>query len=157
MNWLELALPLVAHFEGCAKRRGDLIYPYLDKLAKPHVWTRGYGRTYGISEDSPPISIPEAKEELSEGLRSYAKAVLKLAPALADRPECFAAVVSWAWNCGTGALARSRLRRAICAGDWASASEFIKSPRTAGGVEYPGLVRRREAEAALFRKGIGVL
>lgn len=154
MNWLDLALPLVAHFEGCAKRKGDLIYPYLDKLAKPHVWTRGYGRTYGITEDSPPITFQEAKAELSEGLRSYAKAVLKLAPPLAERPECLAAVVSWSWNCGTGALARSRLRRAILEGNWEGASRFILTPRTAGGVEYPGLVRRREAECALFKRGL---
>ena len=56
MNWADIAVPLVAHFEGCEKRIGALIYPYLDKLAKPAMWTRGYGRTYGITEPSPPPS-----------------------------------------------------------------------------------------------------
>lgn len=153
-NWLEIALPLVAAFEGCEKRQGGLIYPYLDKLAKPPVWTRGYGRTYGIKEDSGPISLDEAKAELEQGLRQYAIGVLKLAPALAERPNALAAVVSWSWNCGIGAFRSSRLRRAINQENWDEAAEYIQKPRTAGGVEIKGLARRRDTEAAVFRKGI---
>lgn len=153
-NWKELAISLVAYFEGCEKRRGDLVYPYLDKLAKPPVWTRGYGRTYGIVENSSPISQSEAKAELGEGLQKYAEACVKLAPALAKRPACLAAVDSWAWNCGIGAFRASRLRRAINDGRLSEAAELIKKPRTAGGVELKGLVRRRYAEALLFSKGI---
>lgn len=152
-NWLEIALPLVAAFEGCEKRQGELIYPYLDKLAKPPVWTRGYGRTYGIKEDSGPISLDEAKAELEQGLCQYAIGVLKLAPSLAKRPYALAAVVSWSWNCGIGAFRSSRLRRAINQENWDEAAGYIQKPRTAGGVEVKGLVRRRDAEAALFRKG----
>lgn len=153
-DWKLLAIPLVAYFEGCEKRRGDLVYPYLDKLAKPPVWTRGYGRTYGIVENSSPISQSEAKAELGEGLQKYAEACVKLAPALAERPACLAAVASWAWNCGIGAFRASRLRRAINDGRLFEAAEFIKKPRTAGGVELKGLARRRDAEALLFSKGI---
>lgn len=149
--WDEVAVPLVAQFEGCAKRSKDgLIHPYLDKLAKPPVWTRGYGRTYGIGESSPPISRDEALAELRTGLSQYAGACLKLAPGLAQRPACLAAVASWAWNCGVGAFKASRLRRAINEGRWTDAAELIKRPRTAGGVEVRGLARRRDAEAAVF-------
>ncbi len=153
MNWADIAVPLVAHFEGCEKRIGALIHPYLDKLAKPAVWTRGYGRTYGITETSPGITKDEAKVELGAGLSSYACQCLKLAPALAQRPECLAAVASWAWNCGVGAFRHSRMRKAINEGRWADAAELIKRPRTAGGVELRGLARRRDAEAAIFARG----
>lgn len=154
MTWLELCLPLVKHFEGCEKRKGGLIYPYLDTLAKPAVWTRGYGRTYGISAESEPITPAIAAEELAAGLDEYAAQVLVLSPALASKPGCLAAVVSWAWNCGVGAFRRSRLRRAINAGQWEQAAEYIKTPRTAGGVELRGLARRRDAEHSLFANSI---
>ena len=150
MKWLEIALPFVARFEGCEKRRGGVIYPYLDKLANPPVWTRGYGRTYEITETSGPITQKEAQNELADGLTRYAANCLKLAPGLAQKPAALAAVASWTWNCGLGAFKRSRLRRAINAGNWELASQYIRTPRTAGGVEYRGLARRRDAESALF-------
>lgn len=153
-GWLDLAIPLVAAFEGCEKRRGDMVYPYLDRLAKPAVWTRGYGRTYGITEGSPPISRQEAKEELATGLAAYAAKCVAMAPGLTHRPAAMAAVASWAWNCGVGAFRVSRLRRAINEGRWADAAELIKKPATAGGVVLRGLERRRNAEAALFRTAI---
>jgi lysozyme len=149
-----MALPLVSIFEGCEKRRADKIYPYLDTVAKPPRWTRGCGRTYGITENSEAITPEQAKTELADGLAAYAKQCLIYSPTLAQRPACLAAVVSWTWNCGAGAFKASRLRRAINAGKWEDAAELIKTPRTAGGVEVGGLVRRRNAEAALFRMGI---
>lgn len=152
-SWLTLALPLVAQFEGFAKKKGNLLVPYLDTLAKPPVWTRGAGRTYGISADSPGITMDEAKKELGEGLSNYGKKVLTYSPGLIKKPECMAAVTSWAWNCGTGAYKVSRLRKAINEGRWADASELIKKPNTAGGVVYRGLTRRRDAERALFLLG----
>lgn len=153
MSWLELCTPLVAAFEGCAKRVGSLIYPYLDRLAKPPVWTRGYGRVYGISESSSGITPEEAKVELSVGLSAYGRRCATLAPALLGRPECLAAVTSWAWNCGTEAFKVSRLRRAINEGRWEDAAELLRKPNTAGGVVYRGLDRRRQAERALFLLG----
>lgn len=154
MTWLSLAVPLVAQFEGFEKRRADgLLHPYLDTLAKPPVWTRGAGRTYGISATSPAISMDEAKQELGAGLGDYGRKCASYAPVLVGKPECMAAVASWAWNCGVGAFKVSRLRKAINEGRWADASELIRKPNTAGGVVYRGLVRRRDAERALFLLG----
>lgn len=154
MNWADYAVPLVAAFEGCAKRENGMIVPYLDSLAKPPVWTRGYGRTFGISQESPAITVEAAREELAIWLTRYAASCVAMAPSLASRPECLAAVCSWAWNCGLGAFKQSRLRKAIVQDRWEDAAEYILRPRTAGGVKLRGLARRREAEAALFRKGI---
>jgi lysozyme len=153
MAWLDLAMNLVMPWEGCAKRVGGLIYPYLDKLARPPVWTRGYGRTYGIAETSPAITPTEAKKELGQGLAAYGQKCALLAPPLLAKPECMAAVTSWAWNCGTGAFKASRLRRAINEGRWGDAAELIRKPNTAGGVVLRGLTRRRESERALFLLG----
>lgn len=155
MTWLELCSPVVRSFEGCARMVGQMVHPYLDKLAKPPVWTRGYGRTYGITEDSPPITKGVAALELETGLTNYAASIVALAPALASRPECLAAVTSWAWNCGIGAFKASRLRRAINEGRWSDAAEYIRRPNTAGGVVLRGLTRRRDAERALFVLGAG--
>ena len=154
-DWKTLAVAIVSHFEGCAHKGSDgLIHPYLDHLAKPPVWTRGFGRTYGITESSPAISIDDCKAELADGLVNYAKSCLAAAPNLARRPACLAAVVSWAWNCGTGAFRHSRLRRAIVEERWKDAAEYIRKPRTAGGIELAGLCKRRDAEASLFRSGL---
>jgi lysozyme len=155
MSWLELCTPLVAAFEGCEKRVGQLIHPYLDRLAKPPVWTRGYGRTFDISSDSPPITPDNAKAELRVGLSDYGRRCAALAPALLEKPECLAAVTSWAWNCGTRSFQVSRLRRAILDRRWWDAADLLRKPSTAGGVVYRGLVRRRGAERALFMLGIG--
>jgi lysozyme len=154
MTWLELAIPLVAVFEGCARRQGLLVYPYLDTLAKPPRPTRGYGRTYGITMESEAITVEQAKAELGVGLSAYAQRVLKLAPKLLTRPACLAAVTSWAWNCGLGAFAVSRLRKAINEERWDDASALLLKPDTAGGVVYRGLQRRRQAEQALFASGV---
>lgn len=153
-DFVPLAAALAAQFEGCAKRTKDGYVPYLDNLAKPPVWTRGFGRCYGISEDSTAITLDEAKEELSAGLREYGLRCLELAPALASKPACWSAVTCWAWNCGTGAFKVSRLRRAINEGRWDDAAQYILKPDTAGGVVLKGLARRRAAEQVLFLSGL---
>lgn len=154
-EWLKVATPLIASFEGCALRVKGMIHPYLDKLAKPPVWTRGYGNTNSITANSPAITLDEAKAELSVMVAAYGRKVVLLAPGLASRPECLAACTSWAYNCGTGAFKVSRLRRAINEGRWEDAAELIRKPNTAGGVVYKGLTRRREAERALMILGGG--
>jgi lysozyme len=154
MDWLPYAMALVMPWEGCEKRKNGVIVPYLDRLAKPNVWTRGYGRTYGISEASPAITLLEAKQELAIGLRAYGNKCLLLAPILATKPKCMAAVGSWAWNCGTGAFKVSRLRKAINQGRWADAASLISKPNTAGGVVLRGLTRRRVSEQKMFLSGI---
>jgi lysozyme len=152
-RYMEIILPILSRLEGCAILWRGKVYPYLDKLSKPHRWTRGYGRTYGISENSDPVTIEQAKAELLCGLEKYAFACIKLAPALAYRPHCLAAVASWTWNCGVGAFKVSRLRRAINDGRWEDAAQHMRTPRTAGGIFSRGLAKRRDIEADLFILG----
>lgn len=63
----------------------------------------------------------------------------------------FDALVSFAFNVGTGALEESTLRRKLNAGDYAGAAEEFGKWVKADGRTLPGLVSRRAAEAELFR------
>lgn len=148
--WDQIATQLIAPYEGCHDLRNGLVYPYFDTLAKPGVWTQGYGITYGITGDSSPITKEQAMLDLQSGVRAYGMRCAELAPILLQHPNKLAAVTSWAWNCGIGAFKVSRLRKAILREDWETAAQLILKPDTAGGVVYRGLVRRRQAEAALF-------
>ena len=64
----------------------------------------------------------------------------------------FDALVSFVFNVGPGAFARSTLRRQLNAGDYASVPGQLARWTFAGGRQVRGLVRRRAAEAALWRE-----
>jgi GH24 family phage-related lysozyme (muramidase) len=61
----------------------------------------------------------------------------------------FDALVSFHYN--TGAIGRATLTRRHRAGDYAGAAREFARWNRAGGRVLPGLVRRRAAEAALYR------
>ena len=63
----------------------------------------------------------------------------------------FDALVSFAYNVGAGALQGSTLLRKLNAGDYAGAATEFGNWTKAGGQVMSGLVRRRAAEAAMFR------
>jgi lysozyme len=60
-------------------------------------------------------------------------------------------VVAWTNNRGPGALKKSTLLRKLNEGDYKDAPHQIKRWNRAGGKVLDGLVRRREAEALLFK------
>jgi lysozyme len=62
----------------------------------------------------------------------------------------FSALVSWTYNLGSGRLQSSTLRAKLNRGNYFGASAEFPKWRRAGGVIMLGLVRRREAELALF-------
>jgi lysozyme len=85
-------------------------------------------------------------------MRQFERDVLKLVKVPLEQRE-FDALVSFAFNCGSGNLAKSTLLKKINAGDKdGAASEFLKWDR-AGGKVLRGLTRRRNAERALFSGG----
>lgn len=63
----------------------------------------------------------------------------------------FDALVSLAWNIGLDAFARSSVARFVKAGRFADVPRAFMMWTKAGGKELKGLVRRRRAEAALWR------
>jgi lysozyme len=63
------------------------------------------------------------------------------------------ALISFAFNCGTGSLAISTLRQKLNHGNYAAVPSELNKWVLSGGKRLPGLVRRRQAEGVLFSHG----
>jgi len=151
-GWDEHALPLIRAFEGLA------LEAYLDPVG---IATIGYGtiRYPGGQEVQlgDRISAEHAEQLLREAVQGrYAPALLEAIP-LARRYSAAqqAALISFTYNVGVGALQRSSLRRRLLAGEDPERVIAEELPRWSrgDGRELAGLVRRRAAEVALFREG----
>ncbi|TSE34577.1 Lysozyme RrrD [Tepidimonas fonticaldi] len=71
---------------------------------------------------------------------------------LATEPEGrLAAIVDFTFNLGAGRLQTSTLRRRVNQRDWTAAAAELRRWVYGGGKLLPGLVARREAEAALLQ------
>lgn len=153
---------------------------YRDKpyLCPAHIWTIGYGhvlyqeqirlpmvRPPGKTKDDIPMIRSEyplkpednrvwTKEEINELFRvdvgDFERGVLRLVPGVDGRQGAFDALVSFAFNAGLGNLQRSQIRIRANRGDWEGAAEAFKQWTKGGGKVLSGLVRRRDAEIALF-------
>lgn len=144
---LDIAVNLCKRFEGFRAA------PYLCPAGVPTI---GYGSTaYAdgrrVALSDPPISREAADALLRHELaHTYAAGVMRLCPGLSAFPEAFNAITDFAYNLGVGRLQTSTLRRKINARDWAGAREQLLLWTRGGGLVLPGLVLRREAEAALL-------
>ncbi len=160
-------IELIKSFEGIPD--GDPGTVNLDAYLDPvGIWTIGWGHaiTYqgvllrgpqnkGIARALYPggITIEQAEMLLRGELVNFARDVLRLAKVPLDDGQ-FAALVSFAFNCGSGNLGGSTLLRRLNQGDYAGAADqflrWNKARRNGALVELPGLTRRRRAERALF-------
>ena len=145
-------IALIKRFEGCAKQRRDgRVEAYPDPGTGGDPWTIGWGATGpGIGPGT--VWTQEACDaRLEADLERYAREVAKaLGDAPASQPQ-FDALVSFHYN--TGAIAKATLTRRHKAGDFAGAAREFDRWCYAGGRVMKGLVRRRAAEAALYRAG----
>lgn len=139
MNVSPRGLELIRKFEGF---REDA---YQDVVG---VWTIGYGFTRGVKAGDR-MSRGVADARLREELREYETAVLR-ACTVSPNQNQFDALCSFAWNVGTGGMARSSVIKAHNRGDTQSAARAFALWNKAGGKVYAGLTRRRAAEAALY-------
>ena len=136
---IEEAVPFVKQWEGFRSTA------YRCALG---VNTIGYGHTADVEEGD---EVTEAKAEdwLRKDLQFTADRLAPYINVQLGKPQ-FVALTSLAFNIGVRGLVGKcpKLMRAVNSGDFeAAADEFLDI--TNGGV--PGLVRRREAEAALMR------
>jgi lysozyme len=94
------------------------------------------------------------KDEINELFRvdvqNFERGVLRLVPGVVGRQGSFDALVSFAFNAGLGNLQRSTIRMRANRGDWEGAAAAFRMWTKGGGKVLPGLVKRREAEIALF-------
>ena len=156
---------LMHRYEGCRNR------PY---LCPAHIWTIGYGhvlyqeqirlpmvRVEGYtgmirkemplkSEDNRVWSKEEIDQLFADDISSFERGVLRLVPSVVGRQGSFDALVSISFNFGLGNLQRSTIRIKANRGDWDGAADAFRVWTKGGGKVLPGLVKRREAEIALF-------
>lgn len=153
MRASQACLALIKKYEGLVD--GDPHTPGLDPYICPAgVPTIGWGSTWDeqgrpITMDHPPITLIEAQILLDREVQHVESAVSKLIKAELTQ-GMFDALVSFAYNLGTGNLQASTLRRKLNRGDYEGAADEFPKWRKAGGRVLTGLVRRRAEERALF-------
>ena len=134
-------IELIKEFEGC--RLTSYVCP-------AGVLTIGYGSTGPHVKEGLTITPKEATDLLAKDLTRFEDAVNGLVKVPMTQGQ-FDALVSFAFNCGIGALQESTLLRLLNKEDYvAAAAQFDRWVMGPNG-PLPGLVRRRDAEEALFR------
>ena len=130
----EAGLSLIKSFEGCK------LQAYQDAVG---VWTIGWGHTGGVKAGQK-ITQAQADEYLRKDLEKFEKAVDKISNGNLNENQ-FSALVSFAYNCGTGNLNK------LCLGRTASeiGSKMLEYNKAKGKV-LAGLTRRRKAENKLY-------
>ena len=114
---------------------------YKDAVGKPTI---GYGHLIKPNEDfSMGISLSQGETLLYDDLEGVEARILQLAPGTITQNQ-FNALCSFGFNLGVGALSQ------MLAHGWDQVPAQILRWSHAGGKELPGLLRRRQAEAALF-------
>lgn len=136
---LEVLYALARRFEGCR------LTPY---LCPAGVWTCGWGSTGVDVFPGRAWTQAYADARLDQDAQRFARGTAILCPRLAGDRLC--AIADFAYNLGLGRLQASTLRRKLNAGDYAGARLELRKWVNGGGRKLPGLVLRREAEAALL-------
>lgn len=130
---------LVKRFEGFSPT------PY---ICPAGYWTIGFGVL--CQRDHPPITKEEGEAMLERLLPGYVAHALMLSPLLVEDNNRLTAVADFVYNLGPTKYAASTLRRRIAEENWDEAKVEIRRWVYGGGRKLPGLVLRREAEAALL-------
>jgi lysozyme len=130
---------LVKRFEGF---RGK---PY---ICPAGYWTIGYGVL--CQSDHPEITQDEAEAMLAKILPGYIAHALRLSPGLVEHPDRLTAISDFIFNLGPTRYAASTLRKRVNDDAWGEAKGEIRKWVYGGARKLPGLVLRREAEAALL-------
>lgn len=139
MKTSERGFELIKQFEGLR------LQAY---LCPAGVWTIGYGHTAGV-QSGDVITDTQADAFLRDDVTLSERAVNQYVSVSLTQCQ-FDALVSFSFNLGSGDLRTSTLLKKLNAGDTAGAAGEFLHWVNAGGKKLPGLVRRREAEKALF-------
>lgn len=138
-------MELIKAFEGVR------LEAYHDPVGFP---TQGIGRLLSREKWAdlsqwPAITLDEATLWLEQDLQKIGLSYARILPAPLNDNE-YAAVTSFAFNLGIGALEASTLRRKLLRNDRLGAAEEFLRWDHAGGRKVAGLTRRRIAERSLF-------
>jgi GH24 family phage-related lysozyme (muramidase) len=130
---------------------------YLDRLAKPPVWTIGHGTTRidgALVISGQTCSKAQADLWAMTDMTAAAHFVLHCVKAPLNDWQ-LAALISFCYNIGAGHFQRSSVVEALNLGLYATAADRLLEYDEAGGVPIPGLATRRGRERALFLIGLG--
>jgi lysozyme len=141
---IDLAVRLIQKFEGCK------LTAYPDPGTGGEPYTIGWGTTGPDVRPGTVWTQKQADDRFNAHVQEFAAKVAKLVT-VPLQPHQMAALISLAYNIGTGALGSSTLLRMVNTLNFdGAAQQFIRWNR-AGGKVMAGLTRRRNAEAALFK------
>ena len=136
---------LLKKFEGCRLKA---------YRCPAGILTIGYGHTSAAGEplvkDGMTITQEQAEEILKTDLGRYEKPVSDLVKVDLEQNQ-FDVLVDFAYNAGVGNLKISTLLKKVNAGDFDAVPAELMKWTKGGGKELPGLVKRRQAERALFK------
>ena len=132
---------LIRQFEGCRLKAYK---------CPAGVWTCGWGSTGPDVTEATAWTQAEADKRMEADATKFLNGILKLSPILKAHPNKLAAVADFAYNVGIGAYGKSTLRKMVDSEQWEAAVVEFRKWTKGGGKVLPGLVKRREAEVALF-------
>lgn len=144
-------IALIHQFEQCHRVRPDgLVVAYPDPGTGGAPWTIGWGTTGPDVRPGTVWTRAQCDERFERDLERFEREVreaIGLAPTTQNQ---FDALVSFHYN--TGAIARATLTKLHRAGNFAGAAGEFAKWVNAGGRPMKGLIRRRAAEADLYRR-----
>lgn len=136
-------LALLADLEGCRLR------PY---QCSAGVWTSGIGHTAGVAPKRDITEQDAAKNLVADVLNTERR--LAVCAPVDMPPQVYDAVVSFAFNVGTGAACKSTLVYFLNQKKWQQACDQLPRWVYIDGVRNTGLENRRKRELAWCMKGV---
>jgi lysozyme len=130
---------LAKEFEGC------ILTAYQDIAG---VWTIGWGHTGKDVYPGLTWTQAQADEMLDHDLGAAQTLLAMYSPGLTNGQ--LDAMTDFVFNLGIGNYRTSSLCKCVNAQDWVGAKAQLLTWDHSNGMVVPGLLRRREAEAALF-------
>ena len=140
-------------FEGYARQLPDgRCQAYPDPATKGPPWTIGFGTTGPDVKPGVTWSRAYAEQRCDAHLIEFALGLIEQSHALVDAtPQRFAAILSFAYNCGLRNYRISTLRKRVNERDWDSAAREMLKWDKAAGKRMKGLTQRRQAESVMLK------
>jgi GH24 family phage-related lysozyme (muramidase) len=139
-------LALIKSFEGLS------LNAYPDPATGGEPWTVGFGATGPGIHKGVVWTQAQADSRFADDVSRFADGVSALLGTAPTTQGQFDAMVSLAYNIGLGNFKESTLLRLHKEGHYSMAADQFPRWNKASGKVMAGLTRRREAEAALYRK-----
>ena len=145
-SYSDAGLAMTRQFEGCE------LNAYQDQVG---VWTIGYGHTGRDVVAGLTITQDQANALLASDIAGSAAYVNQVVTVALQQNQ-FDALVDFVFNLGRAAFGGSTMLKQLNAGNFAAAAGQFVLWDHAGGQVVMGLLRRRQAEQAMFQgRGTG--